>query len=294
MAWSALPAVVFWGASFVAAKIALEEMSPLNLVLVRAVLASVALCVILGLRREWRSASSLSRVEWARLVVLAFVSVFAHQLAQMAGLRRTTAINSSLLVTLGPVFMYILSVLFLREGVTMLKAVGFLMALSGSALVVTGGDFGELWHQADTLAGDLLVVVSALGWAVYSILSKDLVRKHSPSVVVGLVFVLSVPILSAVTAIGGGATVSDLRGMTWRAWGAVAFLAWLCSALGYTLWYRALQRHHVSGVGVLQYLQPLVTAVLGILMLGETLTGATVAGGCMVLGGVALVGQRER
>jgi drug/metabolite transporter (DMT)-like permease len=286
--------VVFWGASFVAAKLALGEMSPLHLVLARAVFATVALIIIQGSHGDWRWVATLSRREWARFVILTLVSVFIHQLAQMFGLQRTTAINSSLLITLAPVFMFVFSVLFFRERVTALKVLGFVVAIAGSVMVITRGDLGSLWDQAGSLAGDLLVIVSAIGWAVYSLLGKELAGTYSPTAVVGLVFASSLPILFTVAALGGGEPLSRLQVVSWRAWTAVAFLGWLCSALGYVLWYSALQKHHISRVGVLQYLQPLVTAVLGILLLGESLTGATIAGGLMIIGGVALVGQRDR
>jgi drug/metabolite transporter (DMT)-like permease len=72
----------------------------------------------------------------------------------------------------------------------------------------------------------------------------------------------------------------------------VLFLAWGCSALAYVLWYEALQRQEMSRVGVLHYLQPVVTTLLGVFLLAESVTWATAVGGGMILSGVALVNRR--
>jgi len=197
LSWQALVAVVFWGASFVAGKFALAELSPLHLVLVRAILAALALDLFLWWRRGWIDAAHLTRYDWARIGLLTLLSVFPHQLAQMAGLRQTTAVNSALLVTLGPLFMFLLSASFFSERVTRFKVVGFLIAILGSTLVITRGDLQSLRVSGSTLAGDLLVVVSALGWALYSTLSKGLLQKRPPVLVAALVFSLSVPVLAA-------------------------------------------------------------------------------------------------
>ncbi len=294
MHWGALVAVLLWGASFVASKIALAELSPGHLILMRALLGGLALDALLVWRGGWRNVAYLTRRDWGRIGLLVLISVFLHQLAQMAGLRQTTAINGSLLITLAPLFMFALSTIFFHEPVTRLKVTGFLAAILGSALVITRGNPRALGVSSGTLAGDLLVVLSAVGWTLYSTMGKDLLKKHAPVLIVTLVFNLSVPVVALSTAFSEQGLQSALRGMTWRGWAAVFFLAWGCSALAYVLWYAALQKVQVSHVGVLHYLQPLVTALLGILLLGESIAWATVIGGGMILGGVALVNRQRR
>ncbi len=288
----ALAAVLMWGASFVAGKIVLAELEPLQLVFVRALLASTALSLLL-LRRELRRELRLfTRRDWTRIGLLVLISVWPHQLAQMTGLRQTTAINGALLITLAPLFMFALSATLFGERVTWLKTLGFLTAILGAALVITRGDLQAIAIAGGTLAGDLLIVVSAVGWALYSTLSQDLLRTHSPLLVVALVFDLSTLPLAALTLAGGANPLPALLHLSGAGWAALLFLGWGCSALGYILWYGALQRREISRVSILQYLQPLVAALLGALLLNESPTWATVAGGALILGGVAVVQVR--
>ena len=277
-----------------ASKIALAELLPVHLILLRVSLGALALNVLLLRQGRWAETACLTRRDWARVGLLVLISVFVHQLAQMLGLQRTTAINGALLITLSPLFIFALSAAFLGEPVTWAKALGFLAALVGSALVITRGDLRALNANTQTLAGDLLIVVSAMGWALYSALGKDLLWVQSPLLVVTLVFDCSLPVLVTTTALGKPSFLSALSRMTWRSWAAVVFLAWGCSALGYVLWYKALQRQEMSRVSVLQYLQPLVATLLGVLLLGESVTWATLVGGGMIMGGVALVNRQQQ
>jgi len=291
VSWGALVAVIFWGASFVALKTALNELSPLQLILMRTLLGALALDTVLLWKGQWRRATQLTRRDWTRIVLLVMISVFAHQLVQLVGLRQTTAINGALLITLAPLFIFVLSVAFFGERLTRIKATGFLAAILGSMLVITRGDLRALSVSSETLAGDWLVVVSALGWALYSLWSKDLLRERSPLLVVALVFNLSVPLLAALTLPGAKSLVPALGELSWRGWVAMLFLAWGCSALAYGLWYASLQKHDMSQVSIYQYLQPLVATLLGVVVLRESVVWATVVGGLTILSGVALVNR---
>ena len=291
MSWDALVAVLLWGASFVASKIALAELSPVHLVLLRVSLGAVALNCLLLRGDGVTKITHLSRRDWGSIGLLVLTSVFLHQLMQIVGLQQTTAINGALLITLAPLFMFTLSAVFFGEPVTPSKVAGFLLAILGSTLVITRGNLETLKTSGHPLVGDLLIVVSAAGWALYSTLGKDLLRRQSPLPVVTMIFNLSVPVMAALAALSGQDLLSALSRMTWRGWGAVAFLSWGCSALAYALWYRALQRQDMSRVSVLHYLQPLVATLLGILVLSESIVWATIVGGGMILSGVALVNR---
>ena len=293
MNWRALIAVILWGASFVAGKFALKELSPPQLILVRLSLAALVLDTLLWRQGGWQQITRLTRGDWMRIGILVLISIFPHQLVQMVGLQRTTAINSALLITLAPLFIFALSAAIFGEPVTRFKVAGFLAAILGSTLVITRGKLQTVSMSSQTLTGDLLIVVSAVGWALYSTLGKDLLQRRSPLLVVTLVFNLSIPVMAALAALNGQNLVSVLSKMSPRSWGAVLFLAWGCSAWAYVLWYAALQRQQMSRISVLHYLQPLVATLLGILLLEESIAWATAVGGGMILGGVALVNRRQ-
>lgn len=294
MNWGALVAVILWGASFVATKMALAELAPVHVMALRVGLGAVALNLWLTRQRRWGELAQLERRDWLRIGLVVLVSVFLHLSTQVMGLQRTTAVNGSLLITLAPLFMFALSAIFFGEAVTWLKGLGFLTAILGSALVITRGHLGALSLSSQTLTGDLLIVTSAVGWALYSTLAKELMQSRSPLIVVTLTFNLSLPVLAVLVALTGPGFLRAVSHASGRAWGAVLFLGWGCSALAYVLWYAALKKQILSQVSVLQYWQPLVTTLLGVFLLNESIVWTTVMGGGMILGGVAMVNRQPQ
>lgn len=82
---------------------------------------------------------------------------------------------------------------------------------------------------------------------------------------------------------------SEYAALSPAGWGALLFLGIGCSGLGYLFWYAALERLEASRVAALLYIEPLVTLAAAMVLLGERLTPATLAGGALLLGGVATV-----
>jgi drug/metabolite transporter (DMT)-like permease len=138
--------------------------------------------------------------------------------------------------------------------------------------------------------GDLLILASTLNWAIYTIVGHPTIRRLGAlRATAGAMLLGTLMLVPLFAARGGWREVSGVRGASW---GAILFLAVGCSAIGYLLWYGALETIDSSRVAVLLYLEPLVTLAAGMLMLGEPLTLTTAIGGLLVLAGVALV-QRE-
>ena len=139
--------------------------------------------------------------------------------------------------------------------------------------------------------GDLLILLSTLNWALYSVLGrKTLLALGSTRATTGAF--LAGLVLLAPTALVSG-TVASLGHLSPSGWAAVLFLGVCCSGLGYLFWYRALETMEASRVGALLYLEPLVTLAASMALLGERVGAATIAGGVLLLAGVALV-QRAR
>lgn len=91
VSWGALAAVILWGASFVASKIALSKLSPIHLTSLRTTLAALTLDFLLWRQAGWSAVTRLARRDWVRVGTIVPVSVFLHQLVQMAWKRWSSA-----------------------------------------------------------------------------------------------------------------------------------------------------------------------------------------------------------
>jgi drug/metabolite transporter (DMT)-like permease len=284
----ALLAVVFWGVSFVATKAVVREVSPFALILLRAALGSALMLAVLAVRRV---PLLPPRAFWPMLALMGFVGVAFHQLLQGFALTLTSAVNTGWLIGLTPIWSALLARAFLGERFSWPKVLGLAIGFVGAAVVVTGGRWDRELVTLPSTRGDLLVLLSTLNWAVYSVLGRDVIRDlgsaraTAGAMIAGLLLLVPTLFVPHVTA--------GLWSLSAAGWAAVLFLGIFCSGLGYLFWYRALERMEASRVGSLLYLEPLVTLAAGAMVLGEEVRAATVLGGVLLLAGVGLV-QRAR
>jgi drug/metabolite transporter (DMT)-like permease len=281
---SALAAIVLWGVSFVATKAALRETSPVTLIFTRFALGVAVLILVLRLRRE-----SLipPRDSWLMLATMGFVGIFLHQMIQAHGLTLTTAVRTGWLIGVTPIWSAVLATIFLGEGFGRRKVLGLFIGLAGALLVVTRGELSADVLALPSTRGDLLVLASTWTWAIYTILGRDtLKRLGSARATAAAMFAGWAMMIPFFVAVAGWHEYRDLSSTSVV---AILFLGIGCSGLGYWLWYAALERIGATQVAAFLYLEPLVTLLAAVALLGESVGLSTIVGGVLVLVGVLMV-----
>lgn len=159
------------------------------------------------------------------------------------------------------------------ERPTKLRALGIVLACAGLAALVRSGG------AAPAPAGALLMVAAGVAWGAYSLAGRG---SRVPARATARNFLLAAPLGLAAWALAPGAAPSA-RGVAL----AVTSGA-LTSGLGYVLWYAALRGHSATSAAVVQLLVPVLAAVAGVFVLGESASTRLVVSGALTLGGVAL------
>jgi drug/metabolite transporter (DMT)-like permease len=280
-----LVAVCIWGTSFVTTKIIVDQIDPVALVPVRTFGGALILFLILKRRGQWTGLAHGRLL--ANLAVLGFVGVAVHLTIQAIGLSLTSASNTGWMVSLSPIFIGLLAWKFLGESFGGLQLVGFLVAMSGALLVVMAQAGGfDIFTLPSTL-GDGLAFASAITWAVFSVLSKRIIKQGTPAVLMVQVMALGcLMTLPLFVARQGWYELASLDGAGWLALG---FTILFVASFGYLFWYDALSHLDASKVGVFLYIEPLVTVGLAAVLLGEPLRPLALLGGAAILFGVWLV-----
>ena len=279
-----LLAILFWGVSFVATRAVVEQISPVTLIFSRAALGSLLLIAILTARgRPWLP----PRSAWGSLALMGFVGVAFHQLLQAYALQLTTAVNTGWLIGLTPVWSAILAAIHLRERFPPRKLLGLTLGFVGAVLVVTRGQLSSGVLGLPSTRGDLMILASTINWAVYTVIGHAALKRLGSLVATTCAMIVGWVLLTGpflYTRAWG-----DFARLDGVGWAAVLFLGICCSGLGYLWWYGALERIEASRVAAFLYLEPLVTLLAAVLLLGETVTATTIVGGLLLVGGVALV-----
>ena len=281
-------AVTFWGASFVATKIALREMTPVALVWARFALGLTVLGVFVLARRQLRP---ISRGDFGYFLLVGFLAITFHQWLQSNGLLTAQATTTGWIVATSPLFIAILGRLFLREKLGLLGIAGILVAAFGVLLIVAKGDPRAIAIGWGGTPGDTLILISAVNWAVVSVISRRGLERHPAALMMFYVMLLGWLLTTALFVAQSG--FHGFGHLTVKGWVALLFLGFLCSGVAYVFWYDALERIPAWRVGAFLYLEPLITVAVAAAVLGEVVRGGTMIGGAITLFGLWLVNRKR-
>jgi len=284
----ALFAVVVWGASFVATKVALRYASPDAVVWLRFAMGVVILGIAVLAGRKF---ALPEKRDWPYFALLGFLGITFHQWLQSTGLLTSQATTTGWIVSSIPVFMALLGWVALKESLRWLQWAGIMLSAFGVLLVVTRGDLAVLASGKFGTVGDFLILVSAPNWAVFSVLSRRGLKKYPATLMMFYVMAFGWLFSSILFFSQGG--LGQIGHIPWDGWAGIAFLGIFCSGLAYIFWYDALQALPVAQTGAFLYLEPVVTVIVAAVILQERLYLAVLLGGALILAGVWMVNRKK-
>jgi drug/metabolite transporter (DMT)-like permease len=281
-------AVLVWGASFVATKVALRDVSPVTVVWLRFAMGVAILGLAVALRRQF---ALPRREDLAYFALLGFIGITFHQWLQSTGLLTAQASTTAWIVATTPVFMALLGWLLLKERLGWVKAGGIALAALGVLLVVSKGDWSAMSSGQFGTAGDFLILISAPNWAVFSVISRRGLQSHPAARM--MFYVMGFGWLFTSVLLFTGPGLSEIGQLQLGSWLGLGFLGIFCSGLAYIFWYDGLQAVPAAQMGAFLYLEPLVAVVVAAIVLNEPLLLASVIGGGIILAGVWIVNRPD-
>lgn len=283
----ALFAVVVWGASFIATKIAVGQISPISVVWLRFAMGIPILFAAVVIRKQFAFPKGS---EWLYFTLLGFLGISFHQWLQSNGLQTAQATTTAWIVATSPAFIAILGWLALKEKLNLLQSSGILLAMIGVLVVVSKGDFSNLAVGKFGTIGDFLILISSVNWAVFSILSRRGLKNHPSTRLTFWVMTIGWLIISAVFFAGKNYTEITL--LDSRGWWALIFLGIFTTGLAYIAWFDALGQLSAAQTGAFLFIEPPASTVVAAIVLNEAVTWASIFGGAVILFGIWLVNRQ--
>ena len=282
---AALVAVsLLFGANTFVAKIALREVAPLALVVLRTAGTAAILFAVSGGQPRGVSASPFTRGDYARLLAYSLLGASINQIAFLEGLARSTATNAALMVVVVPVLTLGFAVALGRERASLAGILGIALGLAGALLLILPRGGIEMAPHA--VLGNLLLLLSGASYALYLVLTRSMLARHDPLRVVSWTFLVAALTLWPLGLTG----LYDLvrSGLSTVGAISVAYVVIGGTAVPYLLNNWALARVHSSIVAVYVLLQPVVAASLGRVFLHERFGPHTAVAAALVVAGVIL------
>lgn len=282
-------AIILWGGSNVAVKFALRDLPPFTIGAFRFVLSSLILVRVLAWQEKGVHLPHRGN-RWI-LVFLGLVGIFGSNALFQLGFKFTTASNGSLIFSGSPIVIAVLSAFLLKERIHLRQLIGIILSLLGIMIVISKGTLSFLTSMQYNI-GDIILIGSITCWALYVVFSKKVMDRISAlalstySTVIGAVFFIPPMIFELVSS-------TTKIHFTITSMVAIGYMGLLASPLSSFLWNRGLAVVGASQAGIFLNGVPIVTMLLSVMLLGETITYAHILGAVLVFGGVFLTSQRE-
>jgi drug/metabolite transporter (DMT)-like permease len=263
-------------------KVALREFNPLAMAFWRFVFAIVGLSVMMVL---FKARPRIERPDWPRFLLLAALAVPANQLLYLSGMKYTVPSHASMIYAATAAVALIFSVIMGYEKPRLLRIAAISAAILGVGFVVSSSPTRIL--GTENFAGDILIFVSMVVWAGYTVLAKPIVQKYGA--VRATLVCLSVGSVMGIPFVLAPALQQDYSIVTWHGWLGAAYTGIMISAISYTIWFTLLKRIDPSQVAILTTPQPVVTTVLSVIILNEAIGLPLILGGLLVIAGVLIM-----
>jgi drug/metabolite transporter (DMT)-like permease len=281
--------IVFWGSSFVVVKQLLDDgLTPIAVATFRFLLAGALFLLALGFKKRASPAYRLSveRKDLSVLIALALIGVTFFFYVQYTGIQLAGASIAAIMVCLlSPILITVFSARLFGDRLSRRQLGGIAVAAAGTFLVVLA-DLLDVKGSMNFLFGTLILLLTPLMWAGYSLLGQKIMQKYDAFLLVSYVSLIGGLCLIPFSLAEGSFTLLFTMNLTEWLW--MLYLAATCSLLGYFIWFYVLKKAGATASTFL-FGEPLITAIFAVMFINEVLYPSVVAGAILIFVGVFLV-----
>lgn len=273
-----LATVVLWSFMVIIARVAVIDVPPLTLLFIRFIVAAAAFLPFFIYNRPWQN-KAFNKLVAVSLLSTVNVTFF------ILGIQYTSASASQLIYAAMPILIIIIGKLFMSERYPLRRILGVLTGLAGIVFIIYLSAIEKGTTISGSLIGNLLIVIAMFGWMLYIILSKKLLKIFSPvdigSVSVMVSFIISIPLYISEISWPHSSLIIPFNGIL-----AGVYMGFFGTFLTYLLYQYGLKQVSPLTASFTSYIQPITTAFLEIILLGEKMTFGFFTGGLLVFFGV--------
>ncbi|MBI5475671.1 MAG: EamA family transporter [Ignavibacteriales bacterium] len=262
------------------AKVVVKDIDPVSLTMLRSGIAAIGLLILMRIRSV---KMKFEKRDLKKILLLSALAIPVNQFLFLYAIKYTTPSNAALLYGTTPAMVLVLSIILGREKIKLKRIAGVALAFIGVLIVIfeRGLDFGS-----DYTMGNIIICIAVIAWALYTVQGKEMIIKYgafktsSATMVIGTLIFLPV---------GAWDTINfQYSSLTFYHWLGLLYLAFMTSIFAYVLWYYALSRIEAPRVTIFMNLQPVLTTLLSVIILGQSITTAFLIGGAVALTGVVI------
>ncbi len=276
---------VIWGATFVVAKITLQEFPPMSLAFMRFALASLLLAPFFLAETK---KVKIEKRDLPKLICLGVLIITLNITFFFEGIKRTTVIDASVLTLIIPMLSVLLGWWFLKEKILLINLFGIALGFAGALVIVGVPQIITGTISSQMLLGNILIILAAISWVIGAAISKKILKNYSSLIITAVAFLIGTVTMFVPAAIEYLENPAWMEGITILGILGLTFMILLSSISAYFLFEWGLSKTSVIIADLFQYIEPLVATLLAIVILGEVLSRYFLIGAALISVGLFL------
>ena len=271
-----------WALNFSVIKASLEEIDPYSFNAIRFILAAVFMWCVVAWRKKW---FKIPKKDFATLLLLGLVGNLVYQWLFIVGIDLTLSANAAVMLGTIPIWIAIISHFMKLERMNFLKTAGVVLAFIGVAAIIAGGE-NPISFASDTFRGDIIIVIAAVTWAVYTIQSKKILDRYTPLQFSALMTTAGAVFLSLLAIHSHAQT--EWSTVSLAAYSGMVYSGLLAIGVAYLIWNNGLVKVGAVRTSMYQNLVPVLGLIFGVVLLNESLDLLQYTGSAIVISGIIL------
>ena len=287
---SMLAATLLFGVNYWIAKgLMPDHLLPMQIIFLR-VLGTLLIAWIIQISIKELRVLKIDRADYPRLIVSSLLGVAINQMMFFTGLNHTTPVDAAIINSVSPILVLVFAAWILKEQVGISRLAGILLGATGAMMLILLGN--PLSLKGGSLTGDMFIVANTAAWSLYLVISKPLMVKYNPFLMmrwmflIGFIGVFPFTIRQALEI-----NFSSFDSYTWF---AIFYIIIGTTFMAYFFITYSLKRLSSSVVAYYTYIQPIIVAIIGIAVFAEHISWVKIVSGLLVFAGIYFVTRKKR
>lgn len=276
--------VLFWAGNFVLGRFIKDDISPFEMAFFRWLFVLFIVSPILIIR--FNNIYKIFKQNYLLLLILATLGITAYNTFLYIALTMTTSTNALMINSTVPILILILSFFILKQKIILHQFWGILLSTFGVSFLILKGNFTNILSLSFN-QGDLLIILSSVSWAFYSVLIKFKPKKLNNFELFAILVFLGFIILLPIYLYQGYSLQKEIEVLTSN-YLAFIYISVFASCLSYYFWHYGIDHIGASKTGQFIHLMPLFGTTLAYIFLDERLMAYHIIGGVLIALGIYL------
>ena len=271
----------FWAGAFIAGKLSVPFIPVFTLTFLRFFIASIILYFVVKFKDK--SNYKLTKKDIPIFLFTGIVGMFGYHVFFFTALKYTTAINSSLIGATNPIITTILCIIFLKDKITIKRAIGIILSFLGVFLTITNANLSAM-HNISLNKGDLIMLVAVCMWAAYGVFSKLVMHKFSPLILTFYSFLFCTIFL--IPFVIYERPWMFIKQVPYSSFLAVVYMSIFASVIGYLVQQMSIKQIGPSKTSIFINLVPIFSIILSVTILKESISVVKILTALLIIAGV--------